>query len=175
MLTCSYSVLTYYFWMKHSSTVKKDWIELYNLQMRSIELYKFCTQIGTMQHFGLTFFTYAVLFMSYLIWENRQHFTMPPLVSPQKLMTKKTPYWWCITAQLWAMLLIGLLHPIRSTTQICIMHHQHGISVVVSQTSFDRETSVGVAKCCLFSQITSYHTDLIFNDATWWQLQSQEC
>ena len=63
------------------------------------------------------------------------------------------------------MFLIDLLLPIRSTTQICVMHHQHGISAVFSEMLFLIKTSVGVTKCCLFSQITSYHTDLIFNDA----------
>ena len=31
--------------------------------------------------------------------------------------------------------------------------HQYGISVLISQTSFFRETSCGVAKCWLFSQV----------------------
>jgi len=47
----------------------------------------------------------------------------------------------------------NLLQPIRSTTQIwVVMHHQYGISVLVSQTAFHRETFGGVAKCRLFSQ-----------------------
>ena len=37
--------------------------------------------------------------------------------------------------------------------------------VVVSQMSLHSEISVGVTKCCLFSQTTSYHTDLSSNDA----------
>ena len=41
----------------------------------------------------------------------------------------------------------------RSTTQIWIvMHHQYGISVLVSQMSICGETSGGIAKCRLFSQ-----------------------
>ena len=43
--------------------------------------------------------------------------------------------------------------PIRSTTQIWVVtRHQHGISALVSQTSFGGETSGSVAKCQLFSQ-----------------------
>ena len=42
---------------------------------------------------------------------------------------------------------------IRSTTQIwVVMHYQYGISALVSQTSFGRETSGSIAKCQLFSQ-----------------------
>ena len=45
--------------------------------------------------------------------------------------------------------------PIRSTTQIFVVtRHQYGISALVSQTSFRRETSGGVSKCRLFSQAT---------------------
>ena len=41
--------------------------------------------------------------------------------------------------------------PIRSTTEICVVtRHQYGISALVSQMSFGRETSVSVAKCGLF-------------------------
>ena len=43
--------------------------------------------------------------------------------------------------------------PIRNTTQIWVVtRHQYGISALVSQTSFRRETVVGVARCRLFSQ-----------------------
>ena len=43
--------------------------------------------------------------------------------------------------------------PIRNTTQIWPMtRHQHGISALVSQTSFRGKTSGRVAKCLLFSQ-----------------------
>ena len=42
---------------------------------------------------------------------------------------------------------------IRSTTLISVVtHHQSGISAIVSQTSYHRETSGDVAKCRLFSQ-----------------------
>ena len=47
----------------------------------------------------------------------------------------------------------NLIQPIRSTTQIRVVtRHQYGISVLVSQTSFGRETSCSVTKCRLFSQ-----------------------
>ena len=42
--------------------------------------------------------------------------------------------------------------PIKSTTQIWVVIHQCGISALISQMSFGRETSV--AKCRLFSQAT---------------------
>ena len=45
------------------------------------------------------------------------------------------------------------VRPIGSTTQIWVVkRHQYGISALVSQTSFDGETSSSVAKCRLFSQ-----------------------
>ena len=45
------------------------------------------------------------------------------------------------------------VRPIRSTTQIWVVtRYQYGISVLVSQRSFDGETSGSVAKCWLFSQ-----------------------
>ena len=45
--------------------------------------------------------------------------------------------------------------PIKSTTQIwVVIHHQCGISALISQMSFGRETSGSVAKCRLFSQAT---------------------
>ena len=43
--------------------------------------------------------------------------------------------------------------PIRPTTQIWVVKgHQYGIFVLISQTSFRRETSCGLVKCRLFSQ-----------------------
>ena len=44
--------------------------------------------------------------------------------------------------------------PIRSTTKIWVVtDHQYGISSLVSQTSFRRETGGGIVKCQLFSQL----------------------
>ena len=53
----------------------------------------------------------------------------------------------------WSYRVGNLIQPIRSTTQIRVMMcHQYGISVLVSQTSFGRETSGSIANCRLFSQ-----------------------
>ena len=47
----------------------------------------------------------------------------------------------------------NFLQPIRSTTAIWVVtRNQYVIFAFISQTSFRRETSDGVAKCCLFSQ-----------------------
>ena len=44
--------------------------------------------------------------------------------------------------------------PIRNTTQIWVVtRHQYGISALVSQTLFSRETRGSIAKCWLFSQV----------------------
>ena len=45
-----------------------------------------------------------------LAWENSQHFTMPPKVSPWNDVwetSTEIPYWWCITTQIWVVLLTG--------------------------------------------------------------------
>ena len=48
--------------------------------------------------------------------------------------------------------------PIRSTTQMStVTCDQYGISVLISQTSFGRETIGSIAKCRLFSQTTKMH------------------
>ena len=48
--------------------------------------------------------------------------------------------------------------PIRSTIQIWVVRrHQYGISALVSQMSFRRETSDGVAKYRLFSPASIYN------------------
>ena len=50
----------------------------------------------------------------------------------------------------------NLLQPIRSTTQIWVVKLRHyGMSALVSQTSFRRETKGSVAKYRLFSHATS--------------------
>ena len=59
------------------------------------------------------------------------------------------------SASYWLCRVGNLIQPIRSTTQIWVVtRHQCGISALVSQTSFGRETSGSVAKCRLFSQAT---------------------
>ena len=53
----------------------------------------------------------------------------------------------------WLYCMGNLIQPIRRNTQIwVVMHHQCGISALVSQTSFGGETSGSIAKCLLFSQ-----------------------
>ena len=49
----------------------------------------------------------------------------------------------------------------NTTTQIWVVtHHQYGISVLVSQTLFCRETSNGVAQYRLFSQVTPIYFNI---------------
>ena len=49
----------------------------------------------------------------------------------------------------------NLIQPIRSTTQILVVtRHQYEISALVSQMSFEVETSGSIAKCQLFCQAT---------------------
>ena len=58
----------------------------------------------------------------------------------------------------WLRQICFVVRPIKSTTQIwVVMHHQYGISAVVSQTSFRGETSGTVAKCRLISQANPVH------------------
>ena len=91
-------------------------------------------------------------------WENSRHLAMLPLVSPPNDVWEtnaEISYWWCITTQVWAVLLIGLnqishaAQPVRGSTQIWVVtpRHQYGISPLVSQTTFGGETSGSVAKC----------------------------
>ena len=59
--------------------------------------------------------------------------------------------------------------PIKSTTQIWVMTlHQSGISAVVVQTSFCKETSDGIAKCRLFPKVTLLVT---YSDIRVWQTE----
>ena len=60
----------------------------------------------------------------------------------------------------WLCYMGNLIEPTRSTTQIWVVtRHQYGISVLVSQTSFDGETNGSVVKCQLFSHAS--HGSLI--------------
>ena len=65
--------------------------------------------------------------------------------------------------------------PIRSTTQTWgVMIHQYGISALVPQTSFCRETSGGVTKCWLQSQANNnsywfHHKNCI------WEMRVTKC
>ena len=57
------------------------------------------------------------------------------------------------SASNWSCRVGNLIQPIRSTIKIRVVtRYQYRISVLVSQTSFGRETSGSVAKCRLFSQ-----------------------
>ena len=57
----------------------------------------------------------------------------------------------------WLNQISHMAQPIRSSTQIRVVtRHQYGISALVSQTSFGKETSSRIAKCRLFSQATPY-------------------
>ena len=58
-----------------------------------------------------------------------------------------------VSASDWLNQISYVAQPIRSTTQIWeVTRHQYGISVLISQTSFGRETSGSVTKYRLFSQ-----------------------
>ena len=74
--------------------------------------------------------------------------------------TAEIPHWESVTTQIWVVLGIAWSKfpefPTRhdqNTHQIWVVtRYQYGILVLVSQASFRRETSGGVAKCRLFSQ-----------------------
>ena len=70
------------------------------------------------------------------------------------LMTRHYPD--LSSASDWSCCMGNLIQPIRSTTQMWVVtRHRYGISALVSQTSFGRETSGSVAKYRLFSQAKS--------------------
>ena len=97
-----------------------------------------------------------------IAWVNRRHLETLPPVSRAKwrlrnerrnciLMTRH--YRDLGSASGWLNQISHAARPVRSTTQIWVVtRHQYGISALVSQTSFGRETSGSVAKCRLFSQ-----------------------
>ena len=105
-----------------------------------------------------------------VVRENRWHFAMPPMISPRNDVwetSAEIPYWWRVTTQIRVLLLIGC-----ATCEICfnqsralphwvVTHHQYGISALVSQTSFHRETVGGIVKCHLFSQATVMAENLV--------------
>ena len=81
------------------------------------------------------------IFLFRLAWENSQHFTMPPKVSLWNDIwetSTEIPFWWCITTQIWVVLMIlPAVWPIRGTTEIlAVPRHQYETSAFVSQTSF---------------------------------------
>ena len=95
--------------------------------------------------------TTVTVFFTAVAWENSRHFATQITVSPRNDVwetSAEIPYWWRVTTHVWVVLLIGwskfsrAARPIRGTTQIQVVtRHQYGISTLVSQTSFRRETS----------------------------------
>ena len=105
--------------------------------------------------------------------ENSQHFPTSLLVS-REMTSERLQNWWCITTQIWVMLLIGwinLLHrllsrfflreggslytgyPIRSNSQIWVVtHHWYGISALFSHTSGCRGNQLW---CCKMPAVFS--------------------
>ena len=83
-----------------------------------------------------------------LAWVNSRQ----PLVSPPNDVwetSTEIPYWWRVTtsASDW---FTNQALPV--TSGCMVKRHRNGISELLSQTSFGRETSGSVAKCRLFSQ-----------------------
>ena len=95
----------------------------------------------------------------HLAWENIWHLAILPLVSlPNdvwEIITHHYPDLGSVSD--WSCRLRNLIQPIRSTTQIWVVtRHQCGISALISQTSFGRETRGSFAKRWLFSQATCH-------------------
>ena len=85
----------------------------------------------------------------HLAWENSGHLETQPLVPPRNYVRKTSAE---ISRAAW-------LPPIKSIPQIWVVtRHQNviysGISALVSQAPFRRETREGVVKCPLFSKAT---------------------
>ena len=80
---------------------------------------------------------------------GRNFITLPPVFPRNEVWetnTEITHWWLCwnqFPTQLW---------PIRNNQIWVVTRHQYGISALISQTLFRRETSGGVGKCRLFSQ-----------------------
>ena len=79
--------------------------------------------------------------------------------------------WWCVTTQIWVLLLIGRASwEFDSTNQKLylwvVTRHQYGISTLVFQTSFGEETCGRFAKCRLQAILrrnsTSYSVSNVF-------------
>ena len=101
------------------------------------------------------------------IWRRYHRFPAKPRLRNGRrnsiLMTRHYPD--LSSASDWLNQIFHAARPIRSTTHIWVVtRHQHGISALVSQTSFGGETSGSVAKCRLFSKADSQVTH--FNSAT---------
>ena len=80
---------------------------------------------------------------------GRNFITLPPVFPRNEvweLSTELTHWWLC-----WNQFPTRLL-PIRNNQIWVVTRHQYGISALISQTLFRRETSGGVGKCRLFCQ-----------------------
>ena len=73
-----------------------------------------------------------------------------------KVTREEIQNWWRVTTQI--MISRKFASSNKHYPIWVVTRHQYGISLLVSQTSFRRETSGGVAKCRLFSQATSSET-----------------
>ena len=87
------------------------------------------------------------------------HFATLSLVSPWNDVSEtsaENPYWWRVTTQIlqcfWWLVVPQGKFASTSQKHYPVTCHQHGISALVSQTSFLGETSGGIAKCRLFYQ-----------------------
>ena len=78
-----------------------------------------------------------------------------------------------ISASDWLNRISHAAQPIRSTTQSWVMTcHQYGISALVSQTRFGRETSGSIAKCWLFSQANNKYEFVTYTtEAVTWKME----
>ena len=116
--------------------------------------------------------------LNWLPWENNQNFPIPPLVSPHDvretspgnsiLMTRHYPD--LGSASDWLNQISHVARPVRSTTQIWeVMHHQYGISALISWTSFGGQTSGSVAKSQLavFSGYKLSHVCFLTRSGKW--------
>ena len=65
------------------------------------------------------------------------------------------PRWWRVNTQIWVVLLIGWskFSTRYDQSEPLLTRHQYRISAVAVQTSLHGETSGGVVKCQLFSQL----------------------
>ena len=86
----------------------------------------------------------AVKTTSLLAWVNSWHFTTPSLVSPRNNVWEtnaEIPYRWCVTTQIWVVLLIGWSKFSANQTHYqiwAVIRHQYGIFALISRMSFRR-------------------------------------
>jgi len=98
-----------------------------------------CTSLALILREKMTDYSKSSLHV-HVAWVNSRHFVTPLPVSPRNDVWERSaeiPYWWCVTTQIWVVLLqISLAtRPIRSTSQICVvMRHEYGMNPLVPQT-----------------------------------------